>query len=157
LQTQFGVTPFDLSGYQSSVKAAYQPQKQTLATQKGMALKNALRSSRNATPGETNAGIETGYANAESGLESGEANQELQGIPLQMQSQQYNAGLLNTVLGEKQQGEYAHANSLSGASTFDDILAAAGTGAKFLNLGGGSGKQNNGTDPTRQSTDTSGV
>ena len=114
------------------MKAAYQPQKQALATQKGMALKNTLRSSRNATPGETNTGIETGYANAESGLESGEANQELQGIPLQMQSQQYNAGLLNSVLGEKQQGEYQHANALSHASTFDDIMAGLGTGAKIL-------------------------
>jgi hypothetical protein len=127
----YGLQPFDLSGYDASVKASYQPQKQALATQKGMALRNSLRSNRNATPGQTNAGIETAFANENSALDTGEANQEMQGIPLQMQSQQYNASFLDQLLGQRQQGDYEHANALSHASTFDDIMAGLNTASKF--------------------------
>ena len=131
ISSQYGLQPFDLQGYDASVKAAYAPQRQTLATQKGQALRGALRSNRNATPGETNAGIETAFAGENSALDTGEANQEIQGIPLQMQSQQYNANFLDTILEQKQQGDYMHANSLSHASTFDDIMAGLNTASKF--------------------------
>ncbi len=149
IYSQYGLQPFDLQGYDASVKAAYAPQRQTLATQKGQALRGALRSNRNATPGETNAGIETAFAGENSALDTGEANQELAGIDKQRQSQQYNASFLDQILGQKEQGDYEHANALSHASTFDDILAGVNTAAKFVTpfLPGQTPKANAGTEP----------
>ena len=79
----------------------------------------------------TNAGIETAFAGENSALDTGEANQDIAGFDKQRQSQQYNANFLDTILGQKQQGDYMHANSLSHASTFDDIMAGLNTASKF--------------------------
>ncbi len=66
-----------------------------------------------------------------SALDTGEANQEIAGHTIAMQSSNTMRISSTTILGQKQQGDYMHANSLSHASTFDDIMAGLNTASKF--------------------------
>jgi hypothetical protein len=129
-QSQYGLQPFDLQGYQAGVQSTFDPARRTLATKRGQALRRSL-SSRNATPGMTNAGVEEAFAGADASLEGQQAGQELQGFDKQRESQQYNANFLRQLLGDKENSKYRKLGTLSDASTFDDIMAGANTVGSF--------------------------
>ena len=127
-ENQFGAQPFDTAAYQQQVNQSFQPAKKTLATQRARALSRS-GSARNATPGMTNAGIESGFAEAESGLEGQEAQGELSAYDKATQQNNWLAQAYMNALNSKQQGERMHAQSLSPSSTFEDVLSGASVAA----------------------------
>lgn len=149
VQSQYGLQPFDLQGYQSNVRQAYDPARRTMATKRGQALRRSL-SSRDATPGMTNAGVETAFAGADASLEGDQAQGELAGFDKQTQSNQYNANFLRQLFGDKENSAYRKLGTKSNASTFDDLMAGLSTGAELYGAVSGAPKprQNTGSDPT---------
>lgn len=125
---KFGVKKFDVAGYESKVREAFDPKRRSLATRLGQALSRNT-SMRSATPGMTNAGIETGFAEADSNLDSAQAQQELAGYDKEMQSNQANAGLyaglISNKLNAKNNSLNTYLQSLSDSSIAGDVLRGA--------------------------------
>ena len=128
LRTKYGLT---------SANDAFNPMRKNLANRRGQALASASSrmSGRVANPEAVYSGVEGEYANAMGDLE-GQAGQA------ELGQQQFGAGLLDRILsgntqfglnklGLKNQVTGNYLNSLSDASTFDDILAGLGTAAKI--------------------------
>lgn len=136
LRSKFGLT---------SAREAYGPAKRNLATRRAQSLSSASArmGNRVATPESYFGGIESAYGGAFGELES-------QASQAEIGSQQWQAGLLEQILraqdeynmrkqgmrlgglGQKGQGIADYTGALSGASTFDDILATASTASKFI-------------------------
>lgn len=150
----YGVKKFDLGGYKSQVKKAFDPARRTLATRLGQAKSSIFdRSGRSATPGMKASAVEGDFANAFSGLEGQQANQELAGYDkesdqnmsiaqlFQSLLQNKDAGAVNK-LGAKNSTLQTYLNSLSGTSGFDDLLAgASAVGSIATGLGTAGGKK----------------
>jgi hypothetical protein len=137
LKAQYGLT---------SASAAYDPARRALSNRRGKALSStsARLSSRIANPEAALGGVESGFASAAGDLESEASKADIG-------QQDYIANLLNSIRnqqdqygfqkqGMRLQGQGAKGNaisdylqSLSGASSFDDILALGGTVSKFYN------------------------
>lgn len=122
----------------TSATTAFDPSRRNLSTQRARALGSAsARLGTNvATPESFFAPIEGQYAGAFGELEGRAGEAELG-------QQRFGAQLLDAIMGRKDQfglgklqmkgqGLDKLIQSLSGASTFDDILALAGTAAKFV-------------------------
>jgi hypothetical protein len=151
VSNKFGVRPFDLGGYKKQVGATFAPSKRNLANRLAQARSEAgaRMSSRNATPEAMFNPIEGQYANAFGDLEGQQANAELGGYDKQTEQDRYIAGLLQSVLGSqdtyglnktsmkagamggKTNAISNYLQSLSDASTFDDLMSLLGTGAKI--------------------------
>lgn len=154
IESRFGIKPFDVGGYQSQVGGVFNPLKQNLNTQAGIARKKSFSQYGNmGTPEFATQGINANLSQELGDLQSQEASNMLRGFDMGREQDNFTGGFLRDILGEKQgYGERKYGrklatlgarggslqdylNSLSGASTFNDILSVAGTASKFLPTG----------------------
>lgn len=143
VNSTYGLTPFNMSGWTSDVNKAYTPLYQNLATGAAKNRSNAAArmGAGQATPEARFAPIDSGYNSAMSQLEGQQGQQTLQGYQLQQNQQDFVANLLQSAFGNTQNfnlGKVGLQNSainnylgsLSDNSTFSDILNGVGTAAQ---------------------------
>jgi hypothetical protein len=151
VQSRFGISPFNRMDYQKQVGSVFSPLKQNLATANADARKRAVsKYGTRGTPEFLSAGVDAQFAGERNNLQSQEAGAGLAGFDKERESNWMNANFLKDILSQRDQfgqnkfnqrlaglsgktgaiGNYV--NSLSNASTFDDILSLGGTAAKFF-------------------------
>ena len=151
VQKNFGISPFDMGGYQSQVGGVFNPLRQGLNTQAGQARKRSFsRYGAQGTPEFASTDINANLAQGLGNLGSQEGSARLAGYDKQTAQNNYTGDFLRSILGQKDQfgqqrlGAYGNAvggrgnaingylGSLSGASTFDDLLGGVATASKFV-------------------------
>lgn len=146
--SKFGLSPFDLGGYQNQVQRSFAPGKANLAT--ALAKNRGAIASRqgggSASPEAMFSGAEGNYAQALGGLEGQEGNAMLGGYDKQRQSQQFNADFLSNIFGnqdsyqkwklgvkaglmnDRSGATKDYLGTQSGSSIFDDITGLVSSG-----------------------------
>lgn len=144
LATKYGLTPFDLKGYESGVKNLFGTQKRALGSSLGrrrQALANRM-GGQSANPEFAFSGLEGAFADAYGGLQGNEASALLEGQDKQRSADQFGAGFLANIFGQKDRfklGKQGLRNeavqrylaTLDQTSGFDDLLSLGGAAAQI--------------------------
>lgn len=155
VRKKFGITPITEGSIKKTVGGIYDPLRRNLATRRAQGLSSArsrMGIAGSAMPEGYFSPVEEYFSGAFGNLESSAGQAEQQERGRMTQQEEFVASLLNDVLGKqdnfgfnktglKLQGQGAKSDatsrylqSLSGASSFDDILALLGEGSKMAGL-----------------------
>lgn len=144
LASKYGLTPFDLKGYEGGVRNLYGTKKRELGSSLGRrrsALANRM-GNQSANPEYAFSGLEGQFADAYAGLQGNEASALLEGQGKARSSDQFNAQFLARLFGAKDQyglnkqglrnqAVQNYLRTLDQTSSFDDLLALGGAAAQI--------------------------